>query len=99
MNNWKSYDALIYRVLISVSLAIVLATLCWFLWGVNTRGDFFANGNMILIPSILFSIIIGLLMGYRVKKNWIKIMTLFLLTIALIFWFFIPSDWWVKPPM
>jgi hypothetical protein len=52
------------RSVTAVLSAFCLATVCWIAWAWLTPGDYFANGNRLLLPSLISSGIIGFSVGW-----------------------------------
>jgi hypothetical protein len=98
MNNPKNN---FLKILFSLASSFVLATIIWILWGLITPGDYFGNGSVLIIVSLILSLIFGFVLGYSLYSNKILFIFVILFAIAcIIFWIFVPSGWWASgPPM
>jgi hypothetical protein len=85
------------RLLGSVLCAFCLCTVGWIVWGILTPGDYFANGSVMVKPSLLLAGLIGLVVGFRASGRW-RILTLVVSIASLCFWIFVPEGWWAKAP-
>jgi len=85
------------RVLTSVGGAFAGFTLCWVAWGKATPGDFFANGNPLLAPTLVGALLIGGALGAFAHGRKGAIVIALLAAAALLFWVLVPDGWWAHP--
>jgi hypothetical protein len=77
--------------------AFCAVTLSWIVWGVLTPGDYFANGSVILYPSLLLAAIAGAWLAHKSHTR-IRIGALAAITaLCVLFWVATPDGWWAKP--
>jgi uncharacterized membrane protein YfcA len=86
------------KIINSISLTVSMVTICEISWGLYTPGDYFANGSILVTPSMIASAIFGSYAGYHLENKFASCALLCLLLISLYFWFFIPSGWWATEP-
>ncbi len=82
----------------SISTAVTLATMVWVSWALATPGDYFANGNEWVNPSLVLAVLVGSIVGWWAAN---KIMTtiIFIGALAAVgYWVFVPSGWWAYGP-
>jgi hypothetical protein len=81
----------------AVGGAFCSGTLCWIVWGVLTPGDYFANGNAFVNPSLVLAAVAGAWFGFKARTQ-LRIGTLAILgVLCVVFWIATPTGWWAKP--
>ena len=78
--------------------AFAFATGSWAVWGLMTPGDYFANGNSLVYPSICVAIAIGAWIGYKARPAWLRALLLVAAFSALYFFVSVPDGWWASSP-
>lgn len=78
--------------------ALTACTGVWILWGLFTPGDYFANGNPLMLVSVVLAGVLGLLAGYRRRSPRYRGIVLGLAVFALLFWLAVPDGWWAHGP-
>ena len=86
------------KVLVSLSGTYALGTLCWVVCGLLTPGDYFANGSLVVLPSMAVAGAGGAYWGAKSKGRTSKFIILMLALAATAFWGFAPDGWWARPP-
>jgi hypothetical protein len=77
--------------------AFCAVTLCWIVWGVLTPGDYFANGNAFVNPSLALTAAAGAWFARKARTR-LRISALVILALLCIaFWIATPNGWWAKP--
>jgi hypothetical protein len=96
---WRGQGVtMFWRVVFAGFGAFALGTACWAAWGLATPGDYFANGNLLCLPTLLGAVAIGAWVGYRFDFAWVRGPIILLVVWALYFHAFVPDGWWGKPP-
>lgn len=54
---------------------LTLGTACWAAWGLATPGDFFANGSLLVYPTLLVAGGLGAWIGFRIGSAWVRGLT------------------------
>jgi hypothetical protein len=62
-------------------------------WAWLTAGDYFANGNQLLLPSLIASGIIGFSVGWSAYGR-LRLLILLLSTASFCYWAFVPTCRW-----
>lgn len=87
----------VLRLVTAVLNGFCLLTITEIVWGLLTPGDLFANGNSLVIPSEIVSLVLGIYLGFRANgrlRIWI-----FAVSVACVcYWIFVPEGWWAKAP-
>lgn len=78
--------------------ALTACTVVWILWGVATRGNAFANGNPLVLVTVVLAGVLGLVTGYRRRSPRYRGIVLGLAVFAVLFWITVPSGWWAHTP-
>ncbi len=78
--------------------ALTACTGVWILWGLATRGDYFASGNPLVLVSLVVAGILGLVAGYRRRSPRYRGIVLGIAVFALLFWVVVPAGWWAHGP-
>ncbi len=78
--------------------ALTACTALWIVWGLATPGDYFANGNPLVIVSVALAGAAGLALGYRRRSPRYRGIVLGLAVFALLFWLSVPNGWWAHGP-
>jgi hypothetical protein len=83
------------RVLMVALAAFCLGTICWIAWGLETPGDYFANGSVMVDPTLIAAVLAGLFVGWKARMR----VVISCATIAsLCFWLFVRDGWWAHAP-
>lgn len=85
------------RVLTATLAAFCLATTCWIVWGLETRGDYFANASPLMFPSLFAGMLVGPFLGWKAKAR-IRLVIQCASVASSCFWLFVRDGWWVKSP-
>ena len=75
-------------------------TLCWVVWGALTPGDYFGNGSLWVLPSLVTAGAAGGYVGSRTRSRGrgLRITLSVFGALFLLFWIRAPDGWWAKPP-
>ena len=73
-------------------------TMTWVVWGVCTPGDYFANGSLLLIPSLVCAAILGAWLAYARAGAPLRVTVAGLALLSAAFWLFAPGGWWASGP-
>jgi hypothetical protein len=85
----------IVRLTTAVLNGFCFFTIAEIVWGLLTPGDYFANGNPLLVPTVIGFVIVGIYLGVRATGR--GIIWIFAITVACFcYWAFVPFGWWVK---
>lgn len=85
------------RTLTSLLGGLCLVTICWVFWAFETPGDYFANGNEAMLPSLIAAALIGVVVGWTAKGR-IRLTIQLLSLVSICYWIFVPAGWWVHSP-
>ena len=88
----------VWPLLFAATAAFALATGCWAVWGLMTPGDFFANGNPLVYPTLVVAVGCGTWLGFNARSLWQRSLIVLAAAAALCFHVFIPDGWWATPP-
>lgn len=78
--------------------AYCLCTACWIIWGILTPGDYFANGSLLFMPSLVVAGAAGFTCGFRIRRRTARLVVVPLVLASTLFWTCVPEGWWAKPP-
>ena len=78
--------------------ALTACTGVWILWGLSTRGDYFASGNPFVLVSMVLAGAAGLVLGYRRRSPRYRGIVLAVGLFAALFWLAVPEGWWAHGP-
>lgn len=71
-------------------------TLVWIGWGVMTPGDYFADGNPLVYPTLVVGAAAGFIFGRRKVRPGAVLVLIVLAAAACVFWILVPDGWWAK---
>jgi hypothetical protein len=93
----RRYPDIGSRLLASALCAFCLVTADWIVWAFLTPGDYFANGNAWVEPSLLLVFVVGLIAGFHAVGRW-RLAIQIAGIASMCYWIFVPSGWWAHGP-
>jgi len=78
--------------------AFSASTAVWAAWAYSTRGDYFANGSSLLIPTELLGFVLGAGLGWRAEGNKMGMCILIIGVFAMAYVVLLPDGWWAQAP-
>ena len=66
-------------------------------YGLLTPGDYLANGNSFVFPSLGVAAFVGLIVGFRATVR-LRVLIFAAIIASLGFWILVPEGWWAKAP-
>jgi len=70
----------------------------WFLWGLETPGDYFGNGSSWVGPTMVAGVLIGIVGGYYAKRYW-RVAIWVVGLPGLVYVAALPPGWWAGSPL
>ena len=81
------------RIFAGFLCGLCLVTLVWIGWGLSTPGDYFANGNRLVEPTLIGAFLVGICIGFWLASR-IRTVIQVAVAAALCFWVLVPNGWW-----
>ena len=91
------HNGLPIRALTAVLAAFCFVTICWIAWGLETPGDYLANGSQLVLPTLIVAVVAGLFIGWKAKTR-IRVVVFCAAIAGLCFWLVVRDGWWAHAP-